>query len=244
MSFSDNINSVEVSYEVAPAPLSLSPAIGHVGSSVTVSGKGFAASSTITITYDGAAITTTPATVTTTARGSFQAIISVPAGTAGGHTITASDAAGNAVQATFDMESTPPPAPSPLAPEYGSRVGAFGPERPPFAWSEVSDPSGVTYTLQIAIDPEFTKLEVNREGLDTTTYTPDQNEALGKGQYYWRVKAIDGASNESEWSETATFTVGFLPAWMPLWLFIVFIVLGVGIIGGAVYLVLMFRPVS
>lgn len=28
--------------------------------------------------------------------------------------------------------------------------------------------------------------------------------------YYWRVRAIDGASNEGEWSEVRAFSTGFL----------------------------------
>ena len=33
------------------------------------------------------------------------------------------------------------------------------------------------------------------------------------GFYYWRVKAIDGAANESDWSAANKFWVSWLPDW-------------------------------
>src|SRR5207249_11693095 len=50
---------------------SLSPYTGHVGTTETVTGTGFAASSTVTITFGGVTQTTSPATITTDTTGSF-----------------------------------------------------------------------------------------------------------------------------------------------------------------------------
>ena len=45
--------------------------------------------------------------------------------------------------------------------------------------------------------------------------------------YYWRVKAIDSAANESEWSEPNSFYVGYsfvLPKWT------IYTLIGVGVL--------------
>src|SRR2546422_811720 len=87
--------------------ISLNPTSGPTGTSVTVTGSNFATSSGITVTYDNTAITTNPATVTTTSTGSFSATITVPASTAGGHTVSATDASSNSASAQFTVTTTP-----------------------------------------------------------------------------------------------------------------------------------------
>ncbi len=107
------------------------------------------------------------------------------------------------------MDSTPPPAPTLASPAKDANVPALA----NFQWSPVTDPSGVTYTLQIARDAGFNSIVVQKTGLTTPSYQLTEQEKLdstGKDKpYYWRVKAIDGASNESPWSTALTFTVGF-----------------------------------
>ncbi|MBA7660659.1 hypothetical protein ES703_68663 [subsurface metagenome] len=53
---------------------------------------------------------------------------------------------------------------------------------------------------------------LEKEGLTSSGYTISEEEKLAstkkEAPYYWRVKAIDGASNESEWTGTGTFHVG------------------------------------
>jgi hypothetical protein len=243
LSFTDNVNTAGASYDIAPATPTLLSDAGHVGDGITIAGTGFSADSPITVTYDGTVISTTPAEVVSTTLGGFQATLTIPASEAGEHVVTASDASGNTIRVTVEVESSPPSAPTLATPADQSRIGRFGPERPAFTWSEVSDLSGVTYTLQVFADEAFTGQVVKKEGLGEATYELAEEEALGRGSYFWRVMAIDGASNESSWSQTFTLTVGFLPAWMPLWLFIVAIVLGVGIIGGIAYLIWSNRPI-
>ena len=82
---------------------SLSPYTGHVGTTETVTGTGFAASSTVTITFGGVTQTTSPATITTDTTGSFSASFTVPPSTAGYHTITSKDASGNSDDKRFKV---------------------------------------------------------------------------------------------------------------------------------------------
>jgi hypothetical protein len=53
------------------------------------------------------------------------------------------------------------------------------------------------------------------------------------------VQAVDGAENESGWTETYSFRTGFLP----LWAFIVIIVIVAAGIGAAVYLLVIRKRV-
>ena len=52
---------------------------------------------------------------------------------------------------------------------------------------------------------------LEKEGLTTSEYTITEEEKLEateeEAPYYWRIKAVDGASNESGWSGTGSFYV-------------------------------------
>jgi hypothetical protein len=128
------------------------------------------------------------------------------------------------------MESDPPPTPTLISPANESRVGFIGKVAPTFEWSNVTDPSGVSYNLQIATSESFTKGVITKT-LSEASYTLTSGEALPYGTYYWRVKAVDGAQNEGSWSAPYSFKAGLLP----LWAFIVIIVLIVALIAGLVY---------
>ncbi len=84
-----------------------------------------------------------------------------------------------------------------------------------FDWQDVTDPSGVTYTLQIATDESFpaNSIVLEKTGLTQSEYTITREERLKsvskEAPYYWHVKAVDGASNESQWSGAGSFYVGF-----------------------------------
>jgi hypothetical protein len=210
--------------------ISISPSIsqtspGHVGMDVTIRGTGFKPNAIITITYTAVAVATTASD----ANGNFTATFKVPKSEAAPHTIFASD--GTTSKAlTFYMEATPPAASTPLLPEADSWVAA----QPLFDWQDVTDSSGVTYALQIAVDANFTTaaLVLDKKGLTNSEYNPTVGEKLPKSEkdspYYWRVKAIDGASNESDWSAPEAFYVGSafqLPSWA------VWVLVGVGGVG-------------
>jgi len=110
------------------------------------------------------------------------------------------------------MESEPPPVPRLKLPEEGSRAEA----ETHFDWESVSDESlPVTYALQVATDEDFTtdSIVLEKEGLTDSDYTITRAEEKlaprrKETPYYWRVKAIDSASNESQWSTPGSFYVG------------------------------------
>ncbi|MGH9878676.1 MAG: hypothetical protein ACRD5H_13655, partial [Nitrososphaerales archaeon] len=91
--------------QAAQASISISPTSATAGSSVTVSGTGFAPTSTVTIKLDG----NTLATSTSNSAGSFTATINVPLGTSqGSHTVSASDET-NSSSATLSVTLQTPP---------------------------------------------------------------------------------------------------------------------------------------
>src|SRR5438445_1903769 len=103
--------------------ITLNPTSEPTGTSVTVTGSNFVANSAITISYDNTAITTNPATVTTTSTGSFSATITVPASTAGAHTVSATDASSNSASVQFTV-TTPAITLNPTSGPTGTSVTA------------------------------------------------------------------------------------------------------------------------
>ncbi|MBM3175446.1 MAG: hypothetical protein FJZ93_06935 [Chloroflexi bacterium] len=185
--------------------ITLQPNTLTVGEEVIVTGRGFAASSAISIIYDDNVITSSP---TTDTNGSFSYTFKVPQSSKAEHTLIATDKAGNKATYGTAMESNPPPAPNPIQPR-SDRFGWMGSKVVKFEWTEVSDESGVIYTLEIAKDLNFFPLEpgMRKTGLTKAVCLV----SMPPGTYYWRVKAIDGAGNESPWTLSPyPFKVGFL----------------------------------
>ncbi len=183
-----------------------SPTTGNVGTEVTISGTGFKANGGVTITYaaDEAAVIQ----VIADRHGKFTLPFTVPASKYGSHTITATD--GTSTENTaFTMESNKPAVPVPVAPEPGIKA------KPQviFDWNDVDDPSGVAYNLEIGTSQGFTpeSMVLRRTELKESGYTLSEEEQLKSAKqekpYYWRVRAIDGASNESQWTEPRPFYV-------------------------------------
>jgi len=204
----------ELSFEIKPDIL-LSPEEGHVGMDLTVTGQGFAANKDVNITYDGSQVVTAE----TNDKGSFDTSFVVPESQHGERQVTAEDAAENEATAIFTMESDPPSVPALISPSNRSRVGIVNKVTPTFEWSEVSDDSGVRYSLQIATSAnvaatgEFVDPIVSVTNLAETSYTLEETEALPCGTYYWIVQAVDGAENESGWTAARSFRAGLLPLW-------------------------------
>ena len=75
---------------------------------------------------------------------------------------------------------------------------------------------------------------LEKTGLIEPTHTLTENEPLKANQkeapYYWRVKAIDGAANESDWSTPVSFYVGTSVS-VPGWAIYTLIGIGVVILG-------------
>jgi hypothetical protein len=224
----------DISFEIRPG-IVLSPDEGHVGMNVTAIGRGFAANKGVIIMYEDDEV----ATNTTDNKGSFEVMFAVPESRHGERQVTAEDDAGNKTEkaAIFTMESDPPETPELISPIDGARVGFVFKVRPRFEWSEVEDLSDVYYSLQISasanITPEgdFFDPIRSKEGLVGANYTLERAEALPHGTYYWIVRAVDGAENESGWTEAQSFQAGRLP----LWAFIVIIVFVVLLAGTLVY---------
>ena len=221
-------NKDKVDFTIA-AGVKLSLTTGNVGEKITIDGTGFATNQTVSIKYDATQV----ATATSDSKGSFSASFSAPKSIHGEHTITVTDTSGNTVSMKFVMESNPPAKPTLSLPANGTRMGFIGSQTPTFTWSAVTDSSGVSCKLQIASDPGFVSLVVPEiSELTETNYTLPQGQALPYGTYYWRVKAIDGAQNDSGWTTAYSFQSGFLPTWA----FIVIIIVIVALIAALAYL--------
>ena len=77
---------------------------------------------------------------------------------------------------------------------------------PTFIWTQVDDPSGVTYDLQVSADPSFDVLAIpETTGLEVRFFVPTIPLALG--DYFWRVQAVDGAGNTLGFTGTRTFSI-------------------------------------
>lgn len=202
---SGNISSASL---VVTTSLAVSPTSGAVGETVSISGTGFTPNSQVTLTYDGFSVVT----VTASSSGGFSATFKAPKSTAGTHTILASDIGGASARTAFSMEGQPPATPTLIQPSEGVREG-WSRADVTFVWTEVSDPSGVTYNLQVARDAGMSTLLVNATGLITNSF---EKPKLTQGDYYWRVQAVDNAGNYGSWTTPSSFVVAYPDFLLPL----------------------------
>jgi hypothetical protein len=224
---SDNVATAELTVPPVPAAISLNPATsadspGHVGLELTVGGIWFVPDATINITYDNGETLPVATTQALDSR-NFSVTFAVPPSVPGSHMVTASDGI-NSVTAVFTMESERPLTPVPLLPEAAAMLEADE----PFDWGDVSDPSGITYVLQVADDSDFATVVLEKRELADSEYTLSGEERLKLAEralpYYWRVKAVDGTFAESYWMIPSPFYVGSpqgatLTGWMKyLWI--------------------------
>ena len=206
--------------------LKVSPPSVRSVSTVTIIGQGFPAEAGGRLTFDGKS---TNLTIITNDVGSFTKEFTIPAAASGEHELIVTTeyplATANAKLEVLPTttsgnktpdadngmpshsitdnspqppaDTTPPPRPGPLSP-MGHRFGLLGNQTVSFSWSGVSDPSGITYTLEVADNYDFLSAShiISKTGLTETSYSID----IAPGTYYWRVKAVDGAGNESDWS--------------------------------------------
>jgi hypothetical protein len=212
----ESISMVDASASLQVSPkISLEPEHPEIGAEVTVTGCGFAAKSQVSIKYDDISISSSPTDKPpiTDWNGSFSHSFKVPESSKDNHVITATDKAGNVATYGLPLEGEAPPAPNTITPgEKQQRFGVFGSQLVIFTWTEVSDPSGVTYILEIDDNLNFFPLEPGMRKTGLTT--PNCTIQLEPGTYYWRVKAVDGAGNESGWALSPyPFKVGLFSAW-------------------------------
>ena len=112
---------------------------------------------------------------------------------------------GEATTLDFVLQSndmTPPPAPILVYPADGTLTSD---NTPWLDWSDVTDNSGVRYQVQVDNDADFGSPVVDDGGLGTSSHTMSIDLAVGA--YCWRVRALDGPGNASDWTEPWTFTV-------------------------------------
>ncbi len=215
--------------EATISTVTSSSAPGIVGMQVTINGVGFKPSAIVTVSYtpEGNELAKT----TTDASGTFSVRVTIPPMVGGDHTIKVTDGTpANDKVFPFFMEKTAPAVPELLAPITTPKVKVPKAKNlATFDWKDVTDPSGVTYTMQIALDKDFNKIGIEKKGLTKSEYALAPTEKLPSNKastpYYWRVKATDGASNESAWSIAQAFNVGFsleLTGW------VLYVILGVG----------------
>ncbi len=189
---------------------------GYVGEAVTLTGSGLKPNATVNIYYGtentgqvGTQNAQQIGNATTDGSGYFSTTIKIPPSAPGNHSVTITDSL-TIKSFPFFMEDKPPAAPKLLSPTPDAKQDAQG----QFTWGDVSDPSGVTYTLQIALDKDFNSVIIEKKGLANPGYTLGAAEKLNSNNsnspYYWRVQALDGTGLASGWSAPQTFNVGFV----------------------------------
>jgi len=223
-----------LSNDISISPVTSQTSPGYVGMEVTIYGTDLKPNSTITIIH------TDTATVFSTISeddGSFSYAFEIPEMKSGENIISVTDGV-NHLQVTFFMESVAPTTPQPILPAIDSK-----PERPvTFDWKDVTDPSGVTFVLQVARDKGFADMVIEKRELAESQYTMSQTEdemlesTKKAANYWWRVKAIDGAGNDSKWTSVRSFNIGFVSA-MAGWLKYLLIGLGALVLLGIAFFV-------
>jgi len=99
---------------------------------------------------------------------------------------------------SFTVDSTPPPPPTLVSPTNASST----PRRPWLKWSTAS--GAVKYQLEVDNNADFSSPEFSATSNKLTLQT---KALLASRTYYWRVRAVDGVGNWSEWSNVFSFTV-------------------------------------
>jgi len=201
---------------------SLSASSDTVGALITVSGTGFLPLGEAIVTYDANQV----ASSRTDSSGGFSITFSAPRSQHGEHEVVVSDGV-NAKAMPFIMESSAPACPLLLGPTDGTKGG----KQIYFDWEDAPDASGVVYMLQIAGDIAFSQPILTESSLLSSEFLLTEEQSLprtGKDSpYFWRVKALDFAGNESTWSTPRTFQVGFVFE-MPTWA--LYSLIGIGIL--------------
>ncbi len=100
---SDATNNASASFVVGPPTLGLSPGSGVVGTSLTASGTGYAALTTLTLSFAGAPVVAcTAGSLGSDSHGDFSCTFTVPAAVAGNNLVAASDGT-NSASAEFSV---------------------------------------------------------------------------------------------------------------------------------------------
>ncbi len=101
-----------------------------------------------------------------------------------------------------DVDTTPPSVPTLISPANNTITTVSTPN---FDWSDVSDPSGVKYQLQLSNNTNFSSTIMDLQNLTSSQYKI--STTLSNGTYYWRVRAADNLGNIGVWSSTSSFVI-------------------------------------
>ncbi len=227
---SDGTNQATLNITVT-AGSQISPNTGYIGDDVILTGGGFTPESTIVINFDNTPL----GTAKTDSTGSFTVSLKIPVGNSGDHKMSITDGAITR-EVTLSIQSSQPAAPSVAYPESNAKA-----KQPvSFQWNPVTSPNNpVKYELQISQDASFSAILIDKKDLTESYVTLTSEEKLkavsADNPYYWRVRAVDGAGDISDWSTAAPFIVGsIMPDWLKYFLFVVggIVLLGIGFILG------------
>jgi hypothetical protein len=92
------------------------------------------------------------------------------------------------------VDDVPPPVPSLISPTSWRKINSTY----TLDWSDVTDPSGVTY--QIRLYNSSWALLQEKTGLTSSVYAVSSFGSPADGTYYWKVRAVDGVGNASGWT--------------------------------------------
>jgi len=204
------------------AKIVLNPATGNVDDTINVAGSGFGSNKNITITYGGDPV---PTGASADATGSFTGSFKAPKGKHGDIKVVATGADGVTASSIFAMETVVPPVPQITYPTSGKTVGLIGDAKVNFEWKAVTDPSGAYYDLQLASDQDFKSVVFEHSGLAAPEYKSTDAEVLHHGEYYWRLRSVDGAGNTSEWTVSSRLKAGYISTSMLIMILIAAIVI-------------------
>ena len=101
------------------------------------------------------------------------------------------------------IDARPQP-PVPLAPRD---AGVSRSHTPKLSWSDSSEAQ--SYRLQLATDPTFTRMQLDRNRLTTTSL---QTPALPLGKYYWRLASISASGEQGPFGPSRNFEIKPPPA--------------------------------
>lgn len=79
--------------------------------------------------------------------------------------------------------------------------------KPVFYWTRVE--GAASYTLELSNSADFSGEVFRQDGLECSSFAYPRE--IKPGDYYWRVRAVDGLGNETEWSPIRQFKVGKRP---------------------------------
>jgi hypothetical protein len=141
----DSTHSATATFTITVPTVTITPASGSVGSTVTISGSGFASSSALSVKFDGTLQTTNPSTVTSSSSGTFTCTFIVPSSVAGAHTIQVTDGSSNSATAVYTITTiTPTPTPIPTVTPTPSPTPS--PSTSPSEWNALLTSSQNSYS--------------------------------------------------------------------------------------------------